>query len=84
MKSTITFVLSLVAYEFAWVWTRYTLSQYSSDDGNVAGGEETDFAGPRRGPHTSPTRRRATLNELGKLTTRNMSMGISLLVRKYP
>ena len=41
-------------------------SEYSSDDGNVAGGEETDFAGPRRGPQM---RRRATLNDLGKTTT---------------
>ena len=55
-------------------------SEYSSDDGNMAGDEETDFAGPRRGPLASPTRRRATLNDLGKSATRaikvrNMSLG---------
>ena len=55
-------------------------SEYSSDDGNIAGGEETDFAGPRRGPHGSQMRRRVTLNDLGKTTTRpvktrNASMG---------
>ena len=55
-------------------------SEYSIYDGNVAGGKETDFAGPRRGPHTSPTRRHATLNDLGKTATRavkagNMSIG---------
>lgn len=52
-------------------------SEYSSDDGNIAGGEETDFAGPRRGPQM---RRRVTLNDFGKTTTRpvktrNASMG---------
>jgi hypothetical protein len=55
-------------------------SEYSSDDGNVAGGEETDFAGPRRGPQGSPMRRRVTLNDLAKtptrpVKTRNASMG---------
>lgn len=55
-------------------------SEYSSDDGNVAGDEESDFAGPRRGPHESPLRRRVTLNDLGKSTpravkARNVSMG---------
>lgn len=55
-------------------------SEYSSDDGNVAGDEETDFAGLHRSPHGSPIRRRVTLNDLGKSTTRtvkarNMSMG---------
>lgn len=60
-------------------------SEYSSDDGNIAGDEETDFAGPRRGPHGSPLKRRVTLNDLGKPTTRtakarNISMG-NLLAR---
>jgi hypothetical protein len=56
-------------------------SEYSSDDGNIAGGEETDFADPRRGPHGIQMRRRVTLNDLGKTTTRqpvktrNASMG---------
>lgn len=55
-------------------------SGYSSDDGNVAGDEETDFAAPRRGPYGSPSRRRVTLNGIGKPTpravnTRNASMG---------
>jgi hypothetical protein len=61
-------------------------SEYSSDEGNIAGDEATDFAGPRRGLPASPIRRRATLNDLGKSTihvvkTRNMSMG-NLLVRE--
>lgn len=55
-------------------------SEYSSDDGNIAGDEETDFAGPRRGPQGCQMRRRVTLNDLGKTTvrpvkTRNASMG---------
>ena len=45
-------------------------SEYSSDDGNVAGDEETDCAGLRRGPYASPLKRRATLNDLGKSTAR--------------
>lgn len=61
-------------------------SEYSSDDGNVAGDEETDFADLRRGPHGNLTRRRVTLNDLGKSTTRpvkarNLSMG-NLLARE--
>jgi hypothetical protein len=49
-------------------------SEYSSDDGNMAGDEGTDFAGPRRGPLASPTRRRATLNDLGKSATRTVKV----------
>jgi hypothetical protein len=55
-------------------------SEYSSDDGNIAGDQETDVAGPRRGPHAGQMRRRVTLNDFGKATTRpvktrNASMG---------
>jgi hypothetical protein len=61
-------------------------SEYSSDDGNIAGGEETDIAGPRRGPQGSQMRRRVTLNDFGKtptrpVKTRNASMG-NLLARE--
>ena len=61
-------------------------SEYSSDDGNIAGDEETDVAGPCRGPHASQMRRRVTLNDFGKATTRpaktrNASMG-DLLARE--
>ena len=64
-------------------------SEYSSDDGNIAGGEETDFAGPPRGPHGSQMRRRVTLNDLGKTTTRpvktrNASMGNLLAHQGVP
>ncbi|KAF8163572.1 hypothetical protein B0H34DRAFT_328730 [Crassisporium funariophilum] len=55
-------------------------SDYSSDDGNVAGGEETDFAGPGRGLPGSPLRRRVTLHDMVKPSTRplkgrSLSMG---------
>ena len=43
-------------------------SDYSSDGGNVAGGEETDFAHRVR----NGMRRRATVNDLSRLSRRHM------------
>jgi len=55
-------------------------SEYSSDDGNVAGDEETDIGGPRYGPGGIGLRRRATLNDFGRVNGRpvngrSLSMG---------
>lgn len=43
-------------------------SEYSSDDGNTAGGEETDFTSRPSG--SNGLRRRATLNNVGAVSTR--------------
>ncbi|KAL0946778.1 hypothetical protein HGRIS_012951 [Hohenbuehelia grisea] len=55
-------------------------SDCSSDDGNIAGGEETDFGSSRRGLVASGLRRRATINDLGRINPRplkgrSLSMG---------
>ncbi|KAF8643787.1 hypothetical protein AX16_008806 [Volvariella volvacea WC 439] len=57
-------------------------SGYSSEEGNMAGDEETDFGGPtfRTTIGSSPLKRRATLNDVTKtnaraLKGRSMSMG---------
>jgi hypothetical protein len=55
-------------------------SEYSSDDGNVAGDEETDIGGPRCRPGGIGLRRRATLNDFGRVNGRpvngrSLSMG---------
>ncbi|KDQ61060.1 hypothetical protein JAAARDRAFT_124777 [Jaapia argillacea MUCL 33604] len=54
-------------------------SEYSSDDGNIAGGEETDIAG-RYGPRANGLRRRVTVHELGQniakpVKGRSLSLG---------
>ncbi|KDR73605.1 hypothetical protein GALMADRAFT_142074 [Galerina marginata CBS 339.88] len=55
-------------------------SDYSSDDGHVAGGEETDVSGPRPSPNGSLLKRRVTVHDIGKVAVRpvknrSLSMG---------
>ncbi|KAI0053849.1 hypothetical protein FA95DRAFT_1480179 [Auriscalpium vulgare] len=57
-------------------------SDYSTDDGNVAGGEETDF-GNRRRPGPSALRRRVTVHELGRSPNRPLK-GRSLSLGQFP
>lgn len=56
-------------------------SDESSDDGHVAGGEETDITGLNQSPNANALRRRVTMNHLAKTplrpskANRSMSMG---------